>query len=353
MGRVRSTNLVGLTIEPGQIAAAQVSVNGSLVVQGGGYGDLAPGVVRDGEVVEAEALAEALRALWAEHGDLSKAVRIGVANSRIVVRTLHLPPITDAKQLAVAVRYQAAEAIPMPLTEAVLDYHSVGLVQTPDGTRQRVVIVAARLDMIRAVLSAVTAAGLKPAGIDLSGFGMVRALQQQRRDGDGPELFVSVGGLTNLAISHHGVCAFTRVIGGGLESLALELAERCELTAAQARTWIARVGLEDDLDAISGDPATAAVAREILANGVRRIAGVLRTSLDFEQGQAGGGAVQRVVLTGPAVAVAGFAAALEASLGLEVQARVVGAAKPLALGLLEAGRLSVAAGLAVEQAPAS
>ena len=50
--------------------------------------ELDAGVVRDGEVADADALAEALRELWREHRGLDKRVRIGVANARIVVRTI-------------------------------------------------------------------------------------------------------------------------------------------------------------------------------------------------------------------------------------------------------------------------
>jgi len=352
MRRARSTTFVGLTIEPGRIAAARVSVNGSIRIEDGGWAELEPGTVRDGEVVEPEALTQALRELWQEHKDLDKKLRIGVANARIVVRTLLLPPITDAKQLKAAVNFQAADAIPMPLADAVLDFHEVGTVDTPQGPRQRVILVAARRDMISEVLTAVRAAGLKPSAIDLSAFGMIRALERQRRKDDSPELFVAVGGLTNLALADHGVCPFTRVAGSGLEGLAVDLAARWELTTQQARTWIYKVGLEGDLADVEGDGAIAADAREVLRTGVRRIATEIRASLDFQQGRAEDGcAVERVVLTGPAVAVAGFAPALETELGLAVQARVVASREDLGLSMLDAGCLSVAAGLAVETGP--
>lgn len=352
VGRARSSTFVGLSIEPGLIAAARVSVNGSIVIEGGGSAELEPGVVPDGEVADPAALAEALRTLWLEHKDLDKRVRIGVANARIVVRTLYLPPITDAKQLETAVRFQAPDAIPMPLADAVLDFQAVGVVETPDGPRQRIILVAARRDMIAGVLTAARAAGLKPAGIDLSAFGMIRALQQGRREDDPPELFVAVGGLTNLAISDRGVCAFTRVAGGGLESLAAELAERSAITSAQARVWLQRVGLQDALDDAAGDAAIAADARAVLTGGVRRIATEIRASLDFHQGRAEEGtAVGRVVLTGPAVAIAGFGPALAAELDLDVQQRVVPSADSMHLGALDTAYLSVAAGLALESAP--
>lgn len=353
MGRSRSTTFVGLTIEPGRVAAAHVSVNGSIVIQDGGRAELEPGIVRDGEVADSDALAEALRTLWSEHKNLDKRVRIGVANARIVVRTIHLPPISDPKQLAVAVRFQAADEIPMPLDDAVLDFQALGIVETPDGPRQKIVLVAARREMILDTLTAARAAGLKPMGIDLSAFGMVRALRGPGPD-DGPELFVSVGGLTNLAVADRGVCTFTRVAGSGLENLAVELAERRELTLEHARMWLHHVGLESDVPDIDGEETIVADARSILTSGVRRIASEVRASLDFHQGQVEDGTgVRRVVLTGPAVAVSGFASALEAELGLEVQERVVAGAKGMNLGALDAACLSVAAGLAVEEGPSS
>ena len=352
MGRARSTTSVGLTIEPGRIAAARMSLNGSIRIEDGGRVELEPETVRDGEVVDSDALSEALRALWREHSDLDKKVRIGVANARIVVRTLYLPPIEDARELATAIRFHAADEIPMPLADAVIDYHAVGIVDTPDGPRQRIVLVAARRDMIGEMLAAARAAGLKPAAIDLSAFGMIRALQQPG-DGGGPELFVAVGGLTNLAVSDRGVCAFTRVAGSGLESLAVELAERRELTLEQARTWLHRVGLQSDLADIEGEAAVVAEARTVLTGGVRRIASEIRASLDFHQGRIEDvSAVRRVVLTGPAVAVSGFAPLLEEELGLEVQERVVAGSGANSLSALDAGCLSVAAGLAVESRPA-
>ena len=353
MGRSRSTTFVGLTIEPGRVAAAHVSVNGSIAIQDGGRAELEPGIVRDGEVADSEALAEALRTLWSEHKSLDKRVRIGVANARIVVRTMHLPPISDVKQLAGAVRFQAADEIPMPLEDAVLDFQSLGVVDTPAGARQKIVLVAARREMILDTLTAARAAGLKPMGIDLSAFGMVRALQSAGAE-DGPELLVSVGGLTNLAVADHGVCTFTRVAGSGLENLAVELAERRELTLEHARMWLHHVGLEAPVEDVEGEEAIVADARLILSSGARRIASEVRASLDFHQGQvADGTVVRRVVLTGPAVAVAGFSAALEAELGLEVQERVVAGAKGTTLGALDAACLSVAAGLAVREGPRS
>ena len=349
MARRRRTT-IGLDIEPGALAAAQVRLDGGIVVERAAVADLEPHVVRDGEVADPEALTEALRRLWSAHRWLGKRVRVGVANARIVVRTLDLPPVEDRKQLEAVVRFQAADELPMPLEHAVLDFHPLGIVDGPEGRRARVVLVAARRDMVERVLAATRAAGLRPEGIDLSAFAMCRALA---RGDTSPTVYLNVGGLTNLAVAHGGTCLFTRVAGGGLEAMAVDLAERHGLTLEQARRHLARTGLDDAPGPVE-DAELAASARGVLAEGARRIAGEVRASLDFHQLQTvGGPPVDRVVITGPAATVPGFPAALEAELGLSVEPRTVPAARPDALAGAPAERICVAAGLAVEDVPAA
>ena len=189
--------VVGLDIEPGYVAAVE-GRSGQIAVERAASAPLAPGVVRDGEVVDVDTLADVLRKLFAEH-KLGKRVRLGVANQRIVMRTLDLPPLTDDKEIASAVRFQAQEHIPMPLDQAVLEHHSLGVVETAEGPRTRVVLVAARRDMIERLLEATRRAGLRPQGIDLSAFAMIRALH--RPGTEGRTLYMSVGGMTNLAVA--------------------------------------------------------------------------------------------------------------------------------------------------------
>jgi type IV pilus assembly protein PilM len=334
--------LVGLELEPGAVVVAEVEVNGSLRVARGFTAPLPPNVVRDGEVADAEALAIALKDLFREH-KLDRRVRIGVANQRIVVRTLDLPPISDRKELEAAVRFSAQDELPMPLDEAVIDFHPLGIVETEDGPRQRVVLVAARRVMIEHVFAAVRAAGLSPQGIDLSAFAMVRALG----DGDpAPTMFLSVGGLTNLAIAEAGTVKFTRVSGSGMEGMAGILAERRGIPVEEARLLLQTVGLAGAIE--PGAEEEAGMARSVLTEGVRRIAAEARASLDFHRSSQDNAApVERVVVTGAAVAVDGFVEALEDELGLPVVAGVVP-------GLDEAhgARYAVAAGLAIEEAVA-
>jgi type IV pilus assembly protein PilM len=337
--------VVGLDIEPGYVAAVQTR-SGQIEIERAAGAQLPPGVVRDGEVADVDGLAEALKTLFAEH-KLGRRVRVGVANQRIVMRTLDLPPLTDPKEIASAVRFQAQDHIPMPLDQAVLEHHWLGVVETAEGPRSRVVLVAARREMIERLLEATRRAGLRPHGIDLSAFAMIRALH--RSDRTGATLYLSVGGMTNLAIADGHTCVFTRVLTHGTEMMATELAERRGLTLEHAHGWLRHVGLVLPIDDIDGDQKIVVETRNVLGEGVRRIADDVRNSLDFHAMQEGSIDVQSTVLTGSAAAIPGFADHLAQELGLPLEVGLAREGRPGGFGGLDAGRLAVAAGLTIDE----
>ena len=343
--RKNNPTVVGLDLDPSHIAAAEVSVNGGIVIKRGAYAELRPGILRDGEVTDAPALAEALKTFFAEN-DLPKTVRLGVANQRIVVRSLDMMPLEDPKALDAAVRAEAPDHIPMPMDEAILDYVPLGPVQTAAGPRTRVVIVAARREMIDKLVSATRAAGLKLEGIDLAAFGMVRALAS-KEEVEGAVLYINVAGLTNVAVANHSGCLFTRAAAGGLSAIVASLAERRTLTLEHARMWMGHVGLITPLEDVEGDEELVAATRATLEEGVHQLADTVRNSLNFYRTQDNAESVERALLTGPAASIAGFAERLADLLNLPVVPAVVAAEDSLSPDV-DPGRLTVAAGLAVE-----
>ncbi|HXP28557.1 MAG TPA: pilus assembly protein PilM [Solirubrobacteraceae bacterium] len=243
LGRRRSaSDVVGLDVQPGLVAAVKAHVNGSIRAERAAAQPLDADVIREGEVVDPQALTEALRELFSG-GTLGKRVRVGIANQRTVMRTLELPPVSDRKELAAAVRFQAQDQVPMPLSNAVLDFHPLGIFDSPGGPRQRVVLVAAQRDMVERLLDAVRAAGLTPEGVDLSAFALIRSLRDRADGEDARVLYVNVDGLTNLAIAEGTTCRFTRVVGGGVEAMAADLAVRRGVALPEARALLASIDL--------------------------------------------------------------------------------------------------------------
>ena len=271
----------------------------------------------------------------------------------------------------------------MPLNNAVLDFHALGVHDTPDGPRQQVVLVAAQRDMVGRLLAAIRGAGLRPEGVDLSAFALIRSLYRNDPEHDGRVLYLNVDGLTNMAIAEGEVCRFTRVVGGGFEAMAGELAERRGIPVAEARELIAAAdlaaapepvpepstlehaepdpsepnpsesGAEEDMagDDLSQPEAVLANddVRTVLQNGIREIAGEVRNSLDFHLSSHGNVPVSRAVLTGPALDVPGFDLALGRELGLPLIRGEVALASPGAAGHVPMSRLAVAAGLSLAE----
>jgi len=351
-GRGRA-GLVGLEIEAGSVAAAEVSVNGTVAVTGAAVAPLPPGTFHEGEVVDPERLAEALKVLFSR-GRLSKRVRLGVGNQGVVVRTVRLPAIADPKEMDAAVRFQAQEQIPMPLDQAVLDHRIVGGVPGEEGSAPQVdvLVVAARRDMVSSFLEPLRRAGLHPVGIDLTAFGMIRALAPAApppgagEPPTGATLYCGLGDVANLAMARGRSCLFTRVSGAGLEPVVTELGASLGLVPEHASLWLSHVGLARPVEEVDGDPVLVAGVREALERGAAALVDELRLSLDYYGSQEGAVPVERVVLCGPGSAVPGLAERVGAALGLPAAPARPG---PLARhDAASAARLTLPFGLALE-----
>lgn len=357
----KTAEVVGLDIEAGSIAAAEI--DGSAQVTATAIQTLPPGAFREGEVADPASLAEALKSLFGQH-KLSKRVRLGIGNQRVVVRTLRLPAIEDPKEMAAAVRFQAQEQMPMPLEQAVLEHQVVGGVPAEEGSTPQVdvVVVAARREMVSSFVEVLRRAGLEPVGVDLSAFGMIRALAGAdglgglREDsGDGADpggaahpdqaiLYCNLGDVMNLAVARGRSCLFTRVSTLGLEAIANRFASERGLSSEHAMQWLSFVGLERPVEEIEGDGETVLNARRVLEEDVPRLVDELRLSLDYYAAQESAVPVGGIALCGPGSAIPGLLQQMEAGIGL-----AMGVARPAALARYgaDAARLTLPYGLAM------
>jgi type IV pilus assembly protein PilM len=297
--------VVGLDLDGSFLSAVQASPSG---VTRAASMELPPGLITDGEVTDVAGLTEALKEFF-KNNALPRRVRLGVSNQQIVVRHLELPKIENPTELAAAVRFQASEAIAMPLDEVIMDHQVVGEYINADGAaRLRIVVVAARESMISRVVEAVRGAGLRPEGIDLNAFALVRTLSLPTDSAENSRVYCHLGAVTNLAIALGSVCVFTRPL---------------------STVW-------DDED----EDIAAALAEEI------------RLSVDFYMAQPDARWVGEVVLSGPGSRRAGLTDALAGMIDVPVTV-----AEPL--GHLGEGRIgadedpyrhTIAAGLALGSA---
>ena len=114
---------IGLDIGTSGVRAAELSFGKDQVtLEKFGQVALPEGAVRDGEVVDPDTVAAAIKQLWAHTKFSSKKVVIGVANQKVIVRQVDLPWM-PADELKKSLAYQVQDFVPMPVEQAVLDFH--------------------------------------------------------------------------------------------------------------------------------------------------------------------------------------------------------------------------------------
>ena len=358
----RKKKLVGLKIGASQIAAAQVVNNGGAQVVRIAREDLERGVVVGGELRDPEALAAALRQFFKKHRLPRQNVRLGISNNRIGVRMFEIGGIHDRKQLANAIHYRAQEVLPIPIEEAVLDYHLLGESTDAEGqVKHRVLLVVAYRDLIDRYTAACKKAGIRLAGIDLEAFAILRALAPSASEPASEEsaapaalVVVSVGhDRTTFAVSDGKACQFTRVLDWGGSSLNAGIARALDLAPSEAEPIKLSLSLAEPSIPAGLTSEQAEGVREAVLRELHAFARDLVSSLQFYQSQAGSLGIGEIVLTGGTAHLPGLAAELAKLIGVRVRvgdplehvqvAKKVDREQPL-------GSLAAAIGLGIEAA---
>ncbi len=318
MGSLGRRGAVGLDIGTCAVRAAELSVGAdSATLHKFGQVALPEGAVRDGEIHDPDAVTAAVKQLWATVRFASRKVVIGVANQRVVVRQVDLPWMPE-KELRRSLSLQVGDLIPMPVDQAVLDFHTIEEVTDEEGRRLlRVMLVAAGKEMVAAAVDAVGKAGLHPVMVDLTPFAVLRSLG----GGGGTlgldvdsEAIVEVGAdVTNIVVHHNGQPRFVRVLllGGG--DVTDTMAERMGVDHMTAEGTKLGMVLAPDPSSIDSHPASRA-----MESSAGHWIDEVRQSLDFHVSQSGGVRIRRIVLTGGASQLGGLAQRLATASRLPV-----------------------------------
>ena len=308
--------VVGLDIGTSGVRAAELRLdrNGP-VLERFGQVVLPVDAVRDGEVTDPEAVAATLRTLWEQVRFSSRKVVVGVANQRVVVRLLDLPWLPPA-ELRASLAFQVQDYLPMPVEQALLDFHPLEERTDEAGNRVlRVLLVAAAREMVDTTLQAVTLAGLTPTTVDLTSFAVLRA---HAHSDSGiaavhAEALVDVGcSVTNIIIHQGGVPRFVRILLAGGGDITSAVAERLGVPLEQAEA----------LKQTSGMPAQDAYDTTPAQRAMESTGGLfveeVRGSLDYFMAQSGSARITRIVLSGGGSRLGGLAERLAAATRLPV-----------------------------------
>lgn len=351
-GGGRHKQLVGLSIGASQLTAAVVVNNGRPKLVKAARHPLPADVVASGEVRDSEALSTEIAAFFAEADLPRKNVRLGIGSSRTGVRVFERPEVDDPKQLANAIRFRAYETLPIPIEEAMLDYHVVGDSTTAD----RVLLAVAYRDLVDRFAATCAAAKIELVGIDIEAFALLRAVGGEPltagERAEAARVAVSIGhDRTTVAVSDGRVCEFTRVLdwGGARVTAAVERALEVDTVEAEQIKQTLDIGTSDEPGEERDERTTrAAEAARREVNGLAR---ELASSLHFYQDQPDSLGFAEITITGGGAHLQGLAEQLEELIGISVRLADPFARVGSGHGISSNGQdgaLAVAIGLGIE-----
>ncbi len=301
----RPGSLVGVDIGSSAVKAVELKrFAGGEVVAAAGVQPVPLGSIVKGAVVDAPAVTDAVRRLFAGADIRGRNVALSLPGSAVVAREITMPRMSPA-ELAGSIAWEAEHHIPFDLRDVNLDYQVVDRGGN-DANRQPTMVVllaAAKKTAIAEYADVVAKAGCTPAVVDVAAFALQNAYALNGgRDGGRLVALLNAGASTiNVNIVRDGRSVFTRDIAAGGNAytdalrngraLSFEEAERLKKGGA-----VRGAALED------AEPALQEVTENLLLE--------VEKTFDFFAASQASGPFDRIVLSGGASRGQGFAAAL-------------------------------------------
>jgi type IV pilus assembly protein PilM len=327
--------IVALEVTEEAVRAAEISLGRRPQLVAYGEVPLPPEAARDSEVLDAGAVAVALRQLWTGARFKSKEVVLGVASRRILVREY----TTEAMRpdlLRDALPYQVQDLLPVPASQAVLDFYPLSEV----GGQVSGLLVAAVSDTIEQIIGTLSRVNLRTRAVDLAAFGLARVTAPLATETD-MVATVSIGDhTTQVVVARGGVPHFVRLLPIDVP------------TSAAVRHTISSTEMDPALELASVASArTRGSLRSASPPGVTDLAARVRSTLAFFATRPTADALSRVFVTGAGAAIEGLLPSLAAAIDTPLQVvtvtdviAVAGAAPSGEFGLNLVGTVGVALG---------
>ena len=175
----KNKSLVGLDIGSSTVKVCELQSTGKganqrYKLQKLGFAPVSADAIVDGDVMDSNAVANAIRQVMAEQKIKGKEVAISLSGQQVMVKKVTFPLMSPA-ELAESVRWEAESFFPagQGMDSYALDYDI--LEERPSDGNMDVVLVACRKDKLEAYISVVSQAGLVPKVVDVDVFALQNA----------------------------------------------------------------------------------------------------------------------------------------------------------------------------------
>ena len=304
-----TTPMIGVDISSTAVKLLQLSqAGGRYRVEHYAVEPLPPNVVVEKNIVEVEAVGEAIKRALSRSGSRLKHAAAAVAGSAVITKVIPMQANLDGDELEDQVRVEAAQYIPYPIEEVSLDFEVLGPVKDNPEMIQ-VLLAATRSENVEVRQSALELGGLTAKVIDVEAFAMENAFKliadQLSVPKDALVALVDVGAtMTTLNVlrSQRSVYSREQVFGG--KQLTDEIMRRYGLSYEEAGLAKRQGGLPDSYEIEVLEP-----FKEALVQQLGRLLQFFYAGSEFNR-------VDQIVLAGGCASIAGIAEMVEEQIGV-------------------------------------
>ncbi len=301
--------LVGVDISSTAVKLLQLSRSGNRYrVEHYAVEPLPPNAVVEKNLVEVEAVGEAIKRAVARSGTRARHAAAAVAGSSVITKVIPMQADLDDDDMESAIELEAVNYVPYPIEEVNLDFEVLGATPGTSETVQ-VLLAASRAENVEVRASALELGGLIPRVMDVEAFAVENAFalmaEQMSAARDGLVALIDIGAtMTTLNVIRKGRSIYNRENVFGGKQLTDEVMRRYSLSYEEAGLAKRQGGLPESYEVEVLEPFKEATTQQ-----VSRLLQFFYAGSEFNR-------VDQIVLAGGCASIPGIAAMVEEQLGV-------------------------------------
>jgi type IV pilus assembly protein PilM len=312
-GLGKNRAVVGLDIGSSAVKAVELKPAGKgFRVAAFASEPLPPDSIVDGAIIDGGAVADAIKRLFEQNGIKTKDVAASLSGNAVIVKKINLPVMTEA-ELSESIYWEAEQYIPFDIQDVNLDYQILdsGTDANSKGTME-VLLVAAKREKIADYTGVITQAGRVPIVVDVDAFALQNAYEVNYapQPTDVVVLLNAGASAINVNVVSGGQSLFTRDISMGGNAYTDAVQKELGL-AFDAAEQAKRGELVEGTTFEEVRPVLHAMTENVLLE--------IQKTFDFFKATAASERIDRILVSGGASLVDGFAQSLEDRFGTPVE----------------------------------
>ncbi len=301
--------MVGVDISSTAVKLLQLSRAGNRYrVEHYAVEPLPPNAVVEKNIVEVEAVGEAIKRAVARSGTRVRHAAAAVAGSAVITKVIPMPADLDDDDMESQIELEAVNYVPYPIEEVNLDFEVLGpMPNNPELVE--VLLAASRAENVEVRASALELGGLIPRVMDVEAFAIENAFallaDQMNSPRDGIAALIDSGAtMTTLNVLRHGRSLYSREQVFGGKQLTDEVMRRYGLSYEEAGLAKRQGGLPESYEIEVLEP-----FKEAMVQQVSRLLQFFYAGSEFNR-------VDQIVIAGGGASIPGIAQMVEEQLGV-------------------------------------